>query len=180
MNIFRRVWDSFGFEDRYDENEYEYEYEEEGTPSYYSSDEYNAAQQPIAPASNVVGMPNRKMAHTEMFLMEPRSFEEMPQAVTALRERRSIILNLSLMDADAAQRCVDFVAGAAFAIDGHQERIGEHIFLFTPSFVHISSYPTGVPSMPQPMPQPMPQRVPMATTQTTPPAPAWGNMTQMS
>ena len=169
MNIFRRVWDSFGFEDRYDENEYDYEYEEEDG-AYYSSDTIDAVQQ--APPSNVVGMPNRKMAHTEMYLMEPRSFEEMPQAVTALRERRSIILNLSLMDADAAQRCVDFVAGAAFAIDGHQERIGEHIFLFTPSFVQISSYPTIAPTAPQ--------RVPMPPTHMTPPTPAWGNMTQMS
>ncbi len=172
MNILRRVWDSFGFEDRYDENDYEYEYEEEGAPAYYASDTMDATQPPLASTSNVVGMPNRKMAQTEMCLMEPRSFEEMPQAVTALRERRSIILNLSLMDADAAQRCVDFVAGAAFAIDGHQERIGEHIFLFTPSFVQISSYPTGV--------QPAPQRVPMPPTQITPPPPAWGNMTQMS
>jgi cell division inhibitor SepF len=172
MNILRRVWDSFGFEDRYDENDYEYEYEEDGAPAYYASDEIDATQQPLASTSNVVGMPNRNMAHTEMYLMEPRSFEEMPQAVTALRERRSIILNLSLMDADAAQRCVDFVAGAAFAIDGHQERIGEHIFLFTPSFVQISSYPTGV--------QSAPQRVPMPPTQITPPPPAWGNMTQMN
>lgn len=172
MNIFRRVWDSFGFEDRYDENEYEYEYEEEGEPAYYSSEAFDGTQPPLPTTSNVVGMPNRKMAHTEMYLMEPRSFEEMPQAVTALRERRSIILNLSLMDADAAQRCVDFVAGAAFAIDGHQERIGEHIFLFTPSFVQISSYPTAA--------QPTPQRAPMPPTQITPPAPAWGNMTQMS
>ncbi|XHX77219.1 MAG: cell division protein SepF [Stenomitos frigidus ULC029] len=175
MNIFRRVWDSFGFEDRYDENEYEYEYEEEGSPAtYYSSETMDAMPQPMPPsnASNVVGMPNRKTVHTEMFLMEPRSFEEMPHAVTALRERRSIILNLSLMDADAAQRCVDFVAGAAFAIDGHQERLGEHIFLFTPSFVQISSYPAPA--------QSVPQRVPMPPTHITPPAPAWGNITQMS
>ncbi|PSB23575.1 cell division protein SepF [Stenomitos frigidus] len=172
MNIFRRVWDSFGFEDRYDENEYDYEYEEEDGSAYYSSETMDAMQQPVMPPNNVVGMPNRKMAHTEMYLMEPRSFEEMPQAVTALRERRSIILNLSLMDADAAQRCVDFVAGAAFAIDGHQERIGEHIFLFTPSFVQISSYPT--------IAQAAPQRAPMPPTHITPPAPAWGNMTQMS
>lgn len=175
MNIFRRLWDSFGFEDRYGENEYEYEYEEDGSPAaYYTSDTMDATQQPLPPSnlSNVVGLPNRNMAHTEMFLMEPRSFEEMPQAVTALRERRSIILNLNLMDAEAAQRCVDFVAGAAFAIDGHQERIGEHIFLFTPSFVQISSYPSIV--------QPAPQRVPMPPTHITPPAPTWGNMTQRS
>ena len=172
MNIFRRVWDSFGFEDRYDENDYDYEYEEEDGSAYYASDTIDPAQQPLTPPNNVVGMPNRKTAPTEMCLMEPRSFEEMPQAVTALRERRSIILNLSLMDADAAQRCVDFVAGAAFAIDGHQERIGEHIFLFTPSFVQISSYPTIAPTAPQ--------RVPMPPTHITPPATAWGNMTQMS
>ena len=175
MNIFRRMWESFGFEDRDDENEYEYEYEEEGSPAaYYSSETMDAMQQPMPPsnASNVVGMPNRKTVHTEMLLMEPRSFEEMPQAVTALRERRSIILNLSLMDADAAQRCVDFVAGAAFAIDGHQERLGEHIFLFTPSFVQISSYPAAAP--------PVSQRGAMPFTQITPPAPAWGSMSQMS
>ena len=172
MNIFRRVWDSFGFEDRYDENEYDYEYEEEEGTEYYASDPIDPAQPPLTTNNNVVGMPNRKMAHTEMYLMEPRSFEEMPQAVTALRERRSIILNLSLMNADTAQRCVDFVAGAAFAIDGHQERLDEHIFLFTPSFVQISSYPTMAP--------PTPQRVPMPPTHLTPPAPAWGNMTQMS
>ena len=38
MNIFRRVWDSFGFEDRYDENEYDYEYEEEDGSAYYASE----------------------------------------------------------------------------------------------------------------------------------------------
>lgn len=170
MNIFQRVWNSFGFDDRYDENEYEYEYEEDGSPAYYGSPEAYAPDQTPAP-SNVVGMPNRQ-APTEMCLMEPRSFEEMPQAVIALRERRSIILNLSLMDADAAQRCVDFVAGAAFAIDGHQERIGEHIFLFTPSFVQISSYPTLAPAAPE--------RVPMPPTRITPPTPVWGHATQIN
>ena len=43
------------------------------------------------------------------------------------------------MDPDQAQRAVDFVAGGTFAIDGHQERIGESIFLFTPSCVQVST-----------------------------------------
>ena len=67
--------------------------------------------------------------------MEPRSFEEMPQAIQALRERKSVVLNLTIMDPDQAQRAVDFVAGGTYAIDGHQERIGESIFLFTPNCV---------------------------------------------
>ena len=63
----------------------------------------------------------------------------MPQAIQALRERKTIILNLTMMDPDQAQRAVDFVAGGTYAIDGHQERIGESIFLFAPSCVSVTS-----------------------------------------
>ena len=71
--------------------------------------------------------------------MEPRSFDEMPQAIQALRERKTVILNLTMMDPDQAQRAVDFVAGVTYAIDGHQERVGESIFLFAPSCVNVTS-----------------------------------------
>ena len=63
----------------------------------------------------------------------------MPQAIQALRERKTVILNLTMMDPDQAQRAVDFVAGGTYAIDGHQERVGESIFLFAPSCVNVSS-----------------------------------------
>lgn len=136
MSIFQRIWDGFGFGS--DESDYDYEYEE--MPSEQADWQLNQVGSRQASAANVIGMPNRNGGQTEMIVMEPRSFEEIPHVVTALKQRKSVILNLSLLDADAAQRCVDFVAGGAFAIDGHQERIGETIFLFTPGFVNISSY----------------------------------------
>ena len=43
------------------------------------------------------------------------------------------------MDPDQAQRAVDFVAGGTYAMDGHQERVGESIFLFAPSCVNVTS-----------------------------------------
>jgi cell division inhibitor SepF len=61
----------------------------------------------------------------------------MPAAIRALKERKSVVLNLTMMDPDQAQRAVDFVAGGTYALDGHQERIGESIFLFTPSCVQV-------------------------------------------
>ncbi|MGB8698346.1 MAG: cell division protein SepF [Thermosynechococcaceae cyanobacterium] len=92
-------------------------------------------------ASNVVGMPGASRfwgsAAAEVLVMEPRAFEEMPQVIQALRERKSVVLNLSLMEPAQAQRAVDFVAGATFTIDGHQERVGENIFLFTPNCVQV-------------------------------------------
>ena len=89
--------------------------------------------------SNVVGMPGISNSSSEVSLMEPRSFDEMPQAIQALRERKTVILNLTMMDPDQAQRAVDFVAGGTYAIDGHQERVGESIFLFAPSCVNVTS-----------------------------------------
>ncbi|MEC8196895.1 MAG: cell division protein SepF, partial [Pseudomonadota bacterium] len=50
-----------------------------------------------------------------------------------------VILNLTMMEPDQAQRAVDFVAGGTFAIDGHQERVGESIFLFAPSCVTVTN-----------------------------------------
>nr|WP_204102042.1 cell division protein SepF [Spirulina major] len=91
------------------------------------------------PRSNVIGMPGTANGISEVVVIEPRSFEEMPQVIQALRERKSVVLNLTVIDPDEAQRAVDFVAGGTYAIDGHQERIGESIFLFTPSCVQVST-----------------------------------------
>ena len=84
-------------------------------------------------SSKVVGMPGISNTSSEVSLMEPRSFDEMPQAIQALRERKTVILNLTMMDPDQAQRAVDFIAGGTYAIDGHQERVGESL-----SLIHIS------------------------------------------
>jgi cell division inhibitor SepF len=97
-----------------------------------------SANDPFA-GTNVIGMPGINSAVAEVCLMEPRSFDEMPRAIQALRERKTVILNLTMMEPDQAQRAVDFVAGGTFAIDGHQERVGESIFLFAPSCVSVTT-----------------------------------------
>ena len=80
-------------------------------------------------SSNVIGMPGISTAAAEVNLMEPRSFDEMPQAIQALRERKTVILNLTMMEPDQAQRAVDFVAGGTFAIDGHPVQLARTILL---------------------------------------------------
>lgn len=115
--------------------------------------------------SNVIGMPSALNGISEVLVLEPRTFEEMPQAIQALRERKSVVLNLTIMDPDQAQRAVDFVAGGTYALDGHQERIGESIFLFTPSCVQVSTQGGVLHEVPQP-----PIRTPRSVSPTS-----WGN-----
>ncbi len=103
--------------------------------------------------NNVVGMPGANRfwgSATEVLVMEPQAFEEMPQVIQALRERKSVVLNLTMMDPAQAQRAVDFVAGATYTIDGHQERVGDSIFLFTPNCVQVSTQFGVVHEAPQP------------------------------
>lgn len=119
----------------------------------------------MSSVSNVIGMPGAINGVSEVIVMEPRSFEEMPQAIQALRERKSVVLNLTIMDPDQAQRAVDFVAGGTYAMDGHQERIGESIFLFTPNCVQVSMPVDAEDNLP------MPEETGMASAAA--PTPAW-------
>ncbi len=92
-----------------------------------------------SPKSNVIGMPGANNGLNEIVVLEPQSFEKMAEVIQVLRERKTVLLNLNMMEPDDAQRAVDFVAGGTYAIDGHQERVGESIFLFTPSCVQVTS-----------------------------------------
>jgi cell division inhibitor SepF len=113
--------------------------------------------------SNVIDMPMN--GNYEVVLMEPRSFDEMPQAIEALRERKMVVLNLTMMEPDQAQRAVDFVAGGTYAMNGHQERVGESIFLFTPLCVQVTTS-SGIAHE-------APQSSPMRPQRVNAPNPAW-------
>lgn len=190
-NIFSKLRDFVGLNEPV---EYEYEYEEMDGGETYQNEYPEEPPQPTpeeerrnrrrirerttvtaetgtgtgigATMNNVIGMPGASNGLSEVIVMEPRSFEEMPQAIQALRERKSVVLNLTIMDPDQAQRAVDFVAGGTYAIDGHQERIGESIFLFTPSCVQVSTQSGVVHEVPQPQAR---------TPRPAAPAPAWAS-----
>jgi len=123
-------------------------------------------------SSKVVGMPGISNSSSEVSLMEPRSFDEKPQAIQALRERKTVILNLTMMDPDQAQRAVDFIAGGTYAIDGHQERVGESKFLFAPSCVNVTSSSPEEASPSSVSTENAPQ---YGLGKNTTPEPAWGN-----
>jgi cell division inhibitor SepF len=192
-NIFGKLKDFVGLNDPVD---YEYEYDEMDGQEYqnlYQAENEQPIQEeeprrrrvrersPIVSetssstsTSNVIGMPGAMNGMSEVVVMEPRTFEEMPQAIRALRERKSVVLNLTIMDPDQAQRAVDFVAGGTYAIDGHQERIGDSIFLFTPNCVQVSTQAGGTAEVTQ-------AQVQTRTVRPTAPTPAWtGDQARMA
>lgn len=102
--------------------------------------------QPQPPATDearrprLVSLPNQKqspLSGLRVMVLEPRTFEEVQQVADHLKERRPVIVSLESVDRDLSKRIIDFVSGTTYALDGNVQRIGESIFLFTPSNVSI-------------------------------------------
>ncbi|MFM8606084.1 MAG: cell division protein SepF [Cyanobium sp.] len=138
--------------------------------------DFSTAADPFA-GTNVIGMPGISTSVAELCLMEPRSFDEMPRAIQALRERKAVILNLTMMEPDQAQRAGDLGAGGTFAHPCPQERVGESLLLVAPRSVtgptagseETAASPT-VSSRPP---------SPLADEQEAAPSPAWGRSDAM-
>jgi cell division inhibitor SepF len=88
---------------------------------------------------NIISMSGAARVTSSVVMIEPRAFEEMFQVIDTLRQQKSVILNMALVREEEAQRSIDFLTGGTYAIDGHYERIGDKIFLFTPSCVRVST-----------------------------------------
>jgi cell division inhibitor SepF len=66
-----------------------------------------------------------------------QSFEDVRRAVDGLREGVQQIVNIEQTPADIAERLIDFLNGATYALDGSVEKIGTQVYLFTPSSISI-------------------------------------------
>jgi cell division inhibitor SepF len=77
-------------------------------------------------------------AEYEIVIHEPKVYEDSLNISSQLRSGSPVIINLKHLDPTEGTRLIDFVCGTAYAIDGHMIKIGESIFLFTPSNIVIA------------------------------------------
>ena len=91
--------------------------------------------QKVTPIRSVKRAPGPGM---EVCVIKPTSVEDSREITETLLAGRTVILNLEGMDLEIAQRIIDFISGAAFAISGNLQKISNYIFLVTPTNVDIS------------------------------------------
>ncbi len=126
----------------------EREYEDDIEGAYegeYLTDK-NTALQPSFTETNPIRknranlrvLPQAKAGAHEVVVIEPKAYNESITIVEALKERKTVILNLQLLDREQSQRIVDFLCGCTHALDGSQRKIGENVFIFTPSNINLS------------------------------------------
>ena len=75
----------------------------------------------------------------QVVVMQLQFFEQVTQAVEILWQGQTLVLNLTWLDAELAQRAVDFVAGATYSLEGQQQYLAPGIFLFVPNGVQLAN-----------------------------------------
>ena len=74
---------------------------------------------------------------SKMILLEPRAFSEAQTIADYLKGRDTVVVNLKRVTPEIAKRIVDFLSGAAYAIGGDLQKLGNGIFLCTPNNVDV-------------------------------------------
>ena len=85
--------------------------------------------------TNVAPLPG--YASNEVMVIEPRSFSESAQIVKQLKDNKTIVLHLDLLDKEQSQRTIDFVCGASHALEGSVQKISDSVVIFAPHNVSL-------------------------------------------
>lgn len=72
-----------------------------------------------------------------ILIVAPKTLSEVQDIIDNLRNRQAIIVEFNNINEKYAQRILDFLNGAIYALGGCEQRIAENMFLFTPGGVSI-------------------------------------------
>lgn len=90
--------------------------------------------------SKIVPMkqPGVRGSGMEVSIQKPATFEDSSEICDVLLTGKAAIVNLEGIDVDVAQRIIDFVSGACYAMSGNIQKVSSYIFIVTPSGIDIS------------------------------------------
>ncbi|MEW6202801.1 MAG: cell division protein SepF [bacterium] len=80
----------------------------------------------------------KRMRQTEISIYQPHSYDDAQRIADSLKSGKAVIVNLCRLDVELGKRVVDFVSGIVYALEGCTRKVGENIFVFTPSNISLS------------------------------------------
>ena len=122
-----------------EEDEYENEIEEvaeKNEPKKKVQTESYSAKRP-EPTPRVVGGAKNKTvsfnpAQMQVVLVKPERYEDVTSIADHMLERKTVVLNLEMVDRDLSRRIVDFLSGATYALRGNIRKVSKGTFLIVP------------------------------------------------
>ena len=148
-------------DEEYDEEYEEYEDEEEEEPekvgfSFFKNKEKEPVEESeeevSQPFDHVLSREEKKKRFTstgskvvsmngrgvEVYVIKPQDFAEAQTAADLLKKGRTVVINLEGVELTVAQRSIDFIGGATYAINGSLQAVSNNIFIAAPDSIEVS------------------------------------------
>ena len=141
MGIYNKFLDFIGIEEAEDKTEGDL-FEEDVAPEKEAAaprrrplmdpEPRKTAREPrLQGGGETVPMPN--VAAMKMIVYHPVSYEDAQNIIDNLKSRKPVIVNMEELDVAAAQRILDFISGAIYALNGTIAKISRGIFVVAPT-----------------------------------------------
>ncbi|MCL2555582.1 MAG: cell division protein SepF [Firmicutes bacterium] len=118
------------YEDTHDEHG-NYIGEKQATPSFNQPYQYNQTSH--------INQTETSQKYGNIAVYRLKSLKDIEKFITFLRGGEPAVANLNDIDENDAQRILDYLSGAIFALSGSVHRITENIFVFSPKGTQIHS-----------------------------------------
>lgn len=77
-------------------------------------------------------------SRSEVFVIKPQETDEAQSVIDFLRANKTIVINIEGLDVAVAQRIIDYVGGACYAMGGSLNVVSSNIFIATPQDIEVS------------------------------------------
>ncbi|WMJ81373.1 cell division protein SepF [Clostridium sp. MB40-C1] len=78
-------------------------------------------------------------ASTKIMILKPSNYDEAIEICDNLKSRKIIVVNMTSLENKVAQRLLDFMAGASYALSGSLEEVERGVYILSPSNVEVSN-----------------------------------------
>lgn len=124
-------FDGFNEDEEFDEvEEIEEEVEEERDLS-------NVISQVQRKSNKVVNIHTANAA--KLTIAKPLTYDDAQEICSALKNRKIVVINTTALELRVAQRLIDFVGGACYALEAEIQEVEKGVVIVTPSNVEVSN-----------------------------------------
>lgn len=75
---------------------------------------------------------------SEVYVIKPHEISESQTVTDFLKEGKTIVINMEGLELAPAQRIIDFIGGACYALNGSLQAISANIFIAAPNTIEVS------------------------------------------
>jgi cell division inhibitor SepF len=127
-----------GFSDEYDEiEEYEDEINEKQNDVSNMMNYAGSYKGAARSASKVVSL--HTAPETKIVIIKPTHYNDSVEICDNLKDRKISLINLTALEYPTAQRLLDFISGACYALEGMLEEVNKGVYVLSPSNIEVSN-----------------------------------------